>query len=158
MERRLPYGRSPVISIRVISSFRITPHREQGQNKKNMKNIYRKWLTTALLALASIGAKAYDFEVDGIYYNTLSSETCEVTKGDANYTGEVTIPETVTYDGQTLTVTSIGEYAFQSCTSLTGITIPNSVTSIYGAFYGCTSLAEITIPNFVTSIGNYCVQ
>ena len=51
-------------------------------------------------------------------------------------------------------VTSIGEYAFYGCTSLTSITIGNSVTSIgLYAFYGCTSLASITIPNGVTSIG-----
>ena len=52
------------------------------------------------------------------------------------------------------TVTSIGNYAFENCTSLTDITIPNSVTSIgYYAFDGCSSLTGITIPNSVTSIG-----
>ncbi len=53
-------------------------------------------------------------------------------------------------------VTSIGEYAFSYCSSLTSIEIPNSVTSIRGyAFYNCSSLTSITIPNSVTSIGAY---
>ena len=50
-------------------------------------------------------------------------------------------------------VTSIGEYAFQSCTSLTNVTIPNSVTVIgANAFSGCKGLTSITIPNSVISI------
>ncbi len=53
-------------------------------------------------------------------------------------------------------VTSIGGYAFAYCDGLTSITIPNGVTSIGNfAFCGCTGLTSITIPNGVTSIGNY---
>ena len=102
-----------------------------------------KKLVTLLLALVATTALwAYDFEVDGIYYNILTDKTNEVgvTSGDLHggYSGSVTIPASVTYNGTTYSVTSIGEKAFYGCTGLTSITIPNSVTSIgESAFYGC---------------------
>ena len=64
----------------------------------------------------------------------------------------IEIPKEI--DGKNLT--EIGSSAFEGCTSLTEITIPDSVTSIgQCAFDGCTSLTEITIPDSVTSIGGY---
>ena len=52
-------------------------------------------------------------------------------------------------------VTTIGCYAFDGCSSLQSIDIPNSVTTIgYYAFGGCSSLPSINIPNSVTMIGN----
>ena len=66
--------------------------------------------------------------------------------------GAVTIPSTI----NGLPVTSIGDNAFNSCTSLTSVTIGNNVTSIGDwAFYNCTSLTSVTIPNSVTRIGYY---
>ena len=52
-------------------------------------------------------------------------------------------------------MTSINEGTFSYCSSLTSITIPNSITSIESeAFYSCSGLTSITIPNSVTRIGN----
>jgi BspA type Leucine rich repeat region (6 copies)/PKD domain/Fibronectin type III domain len=56
-------------------------------------------------------------------------------------------------------VTTIGNSAFHSCTSLTSVTIPNSVTAIgNSAFYSCTSLTSVTIPSSVTTIGVYAFR
>ena len=126
--------------------------------------IMRKKLFTLLLALvASVGTMfASDTEVDGIWYDFDSStQTASVTyRGPSataysnEYSGSVTIPASVTYNGTTYSVTSIEWGAFADCSGLTSITIPNSVTSIGSyAFCNCKGLTSITIPNSVTSIG-----
>ena len=102
------------------------------------------------------GIKEFPTVVDGIYYG-LNSNTKQaiVTAGEKQYSGNVIIPSTVTFNDTEYSVTSIGSYAFSSCSGLTSITIPNSVTSIgYGAFQNCSSLTSVTIPNSVTSIGS----
>ena len=94
-------------------------------------------MTTIAALLCSVTINAHDFEVNGIYYNITSSSdlTVEVTYKGYNhtaydeYTGNVAIPETVTNNSKTYSVTRIGDYAFYSC-DLTSVTIPNSVTSI----------------------------
>lgn len=104
--------------------------------------------------LAAASANAYDAYIDGIYYN-LNSDTkqAEVTSGDSEYNGSVVIPETVTYDGKTYNVTSIGKWAFYN-QGLPSVTIGNNVTSIgTEAFVYCYNLESITIPKRVTSIG-----
>ena len=85
-----------------------------------------------------------------LLYTLKEDNTYEVSGYEGTPT-KVVIP--ATYNGKP--VTSIGDDAFAGCTSLTSITIPNSVTSIGDdAFASCTSLTSITIPNSVTSIGD----
>ena len=68
--------------------------------------------------------------------------------------GNLVIPESITHEGENYKVTSIGDFAFDCCTGLTSIIIPDSVTSIGSwAFSGCEALTSVTIPNSVTSIG-----
>jgi len=126
-----------------------------------MKHLYKLSLLLLALLLPAT-ATAHDFEVDGIYYNISGNEVYVAYKGtyatqySNEYTGDVTIPTTVTYGGITYSVTSIGYWAFEDCSGLTNIDIPNSVTTIGdGAFVGCTSLTNIDIPNSVASIYNY---
>ena len=84
-----------------------------------------------LSVVFSTSALAYDVKVDGIYYNLISKgKTAEVTSGEEKYTGEVVIPSSITVEGQEYPVTSIGASAFELCSGLTSVTIPNSVTSI----------------------------
>lgn len=102
--------------------------------------------------MSMVGATTYahDFEVanaDGVtiyYVKTSDSEVAVSYQGDSyssysnEYTGNVVIPASVTYNETTYSVTRIGWDAFQGCSGLTSVTIPNSVTSIgSNAFRGC---------------------
>lgn len=94
-----------------------------------------------------------DIYQNGIYYRLLGGNTVEVYADllylpsaqwgyevvrHSYYSGDVVIPATITYNGEIYTVTGISGIAFNKCSKLTSIVIPESVTSIGdGAFSGC---------------------
>ena len=100
--------------------------------EESMKRRFTALMTTLILSVIfSISASAYDVEVDGIYYNLVSEgNVAEVTEGYKKYSGSITIPSSINVNEVEYSVTSIGRSAFSSCSRLTSITIPNSVTSI----------------------------
>ncbi|MBQ9576851.1 MAG: leucine-rich repeat protein, partial [Muribaculaceae bacterium] len=123
-------------------------------------------LRSILLAFALIGTiisvKAYDMFVNGLYFNITGNEAA-VTYIDYNsnyghnyysqYSGHVTIPDKVTYNGLNYTVTVIGPYAFENCKNMTSVALPNTITTISNsAFHNCDKLVNITIPTSVTFI------
>ena len=128
----------------------------------------KKIFTFFLVLVTSMGiVYASDTQVDGIWYDFDSNNhTASVTYRGFGYSssyneyfGEVIIPENVTYNGITYSVTSIGDGAFKHCYGLSSVTIPNSVTSIGDyAFEDCSGLTSVTIPNSVTSIGDYAFE
>lgn len=81
-----------------------------------------------------LSASAYDFEVDGLYYDlsSLTNRTCKLTSGNSAYSGSLIIPESVNYDGLVFSVTEIDVQAFNS--KITELSIPASINTIpYGS-------------------------
>jgi len=155
------------------------------------QNLFLKLLVLVTCLSSALSATAYDFSATyngkTIYYNIVDQEFVEVTSREdnsssASYSGAVTIPSSVTWDGQTWPVIGIGDEAFDNTagngnltsislpssieyigkwafykqSSLTSVTLPSNLNRIdYGAFNNCSALTSITIPNNVETIGDY---
>ena len=144
-------------------------------NQLNTNIMKHLILSTVCMLLCSIGLWAQELKlVDGIYYNfdhsTLTASVTNIGYGQDfpasdSYSGSITIPSTVVFDGTSYIVTSIGysnfgHGAFESNGGLTSVTIPNSVTSIgERAFSGCTGLNKAEFASVESlcnmSFGNY---
>lgn len=136
----------------------------------------KKLLPLILLILAGLQfaqAQAYDFSAvaptgQTLYYHitdSINNKVCVTSPalrwfGFTKPSGDLSIPESVNHNGVTYLVTGIGAEpnwnngAFQTCSGLTSVSIPNSVTFIGNfAFSSCIGLTSVTIPNSVTWIG-----
>jgi hypothetical protein len=121
--------------------------------------IMKKLFTLLVAALCTMITWAYDFEVDGIYYNILDENNVEVTFQGENffrsekYTDSLKIPESVTHDTTIYRVSQIDDFAFFECDSLYKIELPNSIQYIGpGAFSYCFDLTFIKLPEGITTI------
>ena len=121
-----------------------------------MKKKFLFQLCALVACLAcTLSAGAYDFMSEGIYYTISSGTNVSVANNGSfgTYSGDIFIPSTVTYNGVTYNVTSVGSQSFRGCTGLTSVRIPEGVHYIMGmAFYGCSALKRITIPSSVYTI------
>lgn len=138
-----------------------------------------KWLSVMLavvMVITMIPGMAFAVEQDstfkddkGIRYLITSETTVSVIsdtddpytgvgKGQATYTGEITIPETVTDEGKTYTVTEIGSVSFYR-TEITQITLPDSIEKIGPqAFYTCPNLTEVKLKEGLIEIGGQAFE
>ena len=129
-----------------------------------MKHNILKSLLLFLFVCFSNTINAYDFEVDGIYYNITDeiNLTVEVTYKGVNssqnpnrYPGEVIIPSEVNYNNKNYNVTSICNQAFYGCYNTTSVIIPNSIINIGSyAFCDCTKLTSCIIGDNVEKINS----
>jgi hypothetical protein len=114
-----------------------------------------------LAFVASINCQAQTFSTaDGLKYSitsTVAPLTVELTGSTAGnkYSGPLTIPQNVTYNNSTYTVTSVGASAFSSYKKMTEIIFPNSITIIgNNAFNSCNKVTTITWPTGLITIGD----
>ena len=120
---------------------------------RRIKEKQKRLFLIAILTFMSIVAHA--FTVNGINYSILSNTTVSVVSKSPKYTGDVVIPNRITYNGVEYNVTTIGSSAFYNCYGLTSLTLPEGLTSIDSyAFYNCNGLTSLTLPASLTSIGS----
>lgn len=116
-----------------------------------MKRVYFFLFTL----LTCITLQAYDAEIGGIYYNFngFYGGKATVTNGETNYSGNLIIPDSVSYGGRIYYVRTIGYHAFNYCINLKSVTLPQNLREIQNnAFNGCRGLSSIIIPESVTTI------
>ena len=104
----------------------------------------------ALFCLGLMSCNAQTVDANTALTYVIKGNSVTITDCDENASGALVIPPS--YNEKP--VTAIWNYAFRDCSSLTSVTIPDSVTSIgFQAFQNCIRLRSVTIPDSVNSIG-----
>lgn len=112
-----------------------------------------------LLTLLAATICMYGFTVDGLKYEAYGNEVAVTGLENESFSGELVIPESVIYNGQSYKVTAIEAGAFRGNLGITSVTFSNSLEGIYyAAFYQCTNLSSFTIPNSVVHIGLHAFE
>ena len=113
-----------------------------------------------LLTSSTLHLFAYDVEVDGVYFNVIGSRAYVTHRGasgsmEANsYSGNVVVPEQITYRGKAYTVFHVGPNAFACCDELTSVQLPSTVTGLGPcAFLGCPKLQKVLMPATMRVLG-----
>ena len=106
-----------------------------------------------LACITALNLWAEEFKIGKLTFEIETPTTVKLIGADEDIRN-VFLSETIEYEGNSYTLTYIGDEAFRDCSSLTSVTIPKGVTSIgEDAFLDCSALTSVTIPNSVTSIG-----
>ena len=122
-----------------------------------MKQNKLKFLMSLVLMLCVLPSFSQTFKSKGITYTIRNDSTVGVDKG--SYSGRVIIPSQVNYYGTIFTVRLIRLGAFEGCTRLTSVTLPNSITFIDSdAFKGCINLTNVTFGKSVEEIGGWVFE
>lgn len=117
-------------------------------------------LISVLLTAACVGAQT-TFTADKLICTVTdeSGNTVEITGYESGLAGKVDIPDKLTHENRTYSVTGIGKEAFLFCTELTEITIPDNVTTIRAwAFQSCKALTTINMGSGITSVGEFAFE
>lgn len=155
----LNQGKSATISFSPDNGYRIKSVKVNGlvvsvSNNEYVINSISK-NTTIEVEFENTDGGTEGVEINGIYYNLISkAKTAEVTSHPTKYTGDVVIPETISYEGVTFEVNTIGERAFERCSGLTSVSLPSTIITICDfAFDYCYNLKTINLPEGLISIG-----
>jgi len=151
------YNCSSLDSIIIDSTTAPTIHSNDFQNVKNGGTLtypagsnYSTWLRTNSYYLGYYNWNTIETTIDGIKYQLKDNGQHQYTVSVVanNYSGDVVIPSTITYNGNSYNVTIIGNNAFLNRTELNSITLPDTLLSINkSAFSGCSGLTSIIIPS-----------
>ena len=124
----------------------------------------KKIIFLVTIAVIALGAKAQDvfFEYDGLYYRISGVRVFVASprnmpgnvglSGETHYSGSITVPETVEYKGEKYPVIGVFINAFDGCTELESLTLPETVTLIYESSLSNCGEIELNLPGNITTI------